>query len=90
MDRRRSRSQCGLASSRLNWPEIHLVEYVVLTQLQADALVTLDDELATAARAFVKTASSDGGAIDGLIRRFHRSQHVVEELAQAVQRELDR
>jgi hypothetical protein len=29
----------------------------VLTQLQADALVTLNDELAAAARAFVKTAS---------------------------------
>jgi hypothetical protein len=29
----------------------------VLTQLQADALVTADDKLAAAARAFVKTAS---------------------------------
>jgi predicted nucleic acid-binding protein len=44
-------------AATLNWPDIHQVEYIVLTQLQADALVTLDDELAAAARAFVKTAS---------------------------------
>jgi diadenosine tetraphosphate (Ap4A) HIT family hydrolase len=31
-----------------------------------------------------------GGPIDGSIRRFHRAPHVLEELAQAVQRELDR
>jgi predicted nucleic acid-binding protein len=44
-------------AAKLNWPDIHQVEYIALTQLQADALVTLDDELAAAARAFVKTAS---------------------------------
>jgi predicted nucleic acid-binding protein len=44
-------------AAKLNWPDIHHVEYIVLTQLQADALVTLDDELAAAARALVKTAS---------------------------------
>ncbi|TGD84597.1 DUF1905 domain-containing protein [Mycolicibacterium sp. CH28] len=42
---------------QLNWPDIHQVEYIALTQLQADALVTADDKLAAAARAFVKTAS---------------------------------
>jgi predicted nucleic acid-binding protein len=44
-------------AAQLNWPDIHQVEYIVLTQLQADALVTSDDKLAAAARAFVKTAS---------------------------------
>jgi len=42
---------------KLNWPDVHQVEYVALTQLQADALVTKDDELAAAARTFVKIAS---------------------------------
>jgi predicted nucleic acid-binding protein len=44
-------------AAKLNWPDIYQVEYIALTQLQADALVTLDDKLAAAARAFVKTAS---------------------------------
>ena len=44
-------------AAKLNWPDIHQVEYIALTQLQADALVTVDDKLAAAARAFVKTAS---------------------------------
>ena len=44
-------------ATKLNWPDIYQAEYIALTQLQADALVTLDDELAAAARAFVKTAS---------------------------------
>ena len=41
--------------AKLNWPDIHQAQYIALTQLQADALVTLDDKLAAAARAFVKT-----------------------------------
>jgi predicted nucleic acid-binding protein len=44
-------------AAKLNWPDIHQVEYIALTQLQADALVTFDDKLAAAARAFVETAS---------------------------------
>jgi predicted nucleic acid-binding protein len=44
-------------AAKLNWPDTYQAEYIALTQLQADALVTLDDELASAARAFVKTAS---------------------------------
>lgn len=44
-------------AAKLNWPDIHQVEYIALTQLQADALVTLDVEVATAARAFVRVAS---------------------------------
>ena len=42
---------------QLNWPDVHQAQYIALTQLQADVLVTLDDELAAAARAFVKIAS---------------------------------
>ena len=44
-------------ASEMNWPDIHQIQYVALTQLQADALVTFDGKLATAARAFVRTAS---------------------------------
>ncbi|WP_081845395.1 DUF1905 domain-containing protein [Mycolicibacterium aromaticivorans] len=42
---------------KLNWPDVHQAQYIALTQLQADALVTADDDLALAARAFVKIAS---------------------------------
>lgn len=42
---------------KLNWPDVHQAQYIALTQLQADALVTADDDLAAAARAFVTTAS---------------------------------
>jgi predicted nucleic acid-binding protein len=41
----------------LNWPDVHQAQYIALTQLQADALVTADDELATAASAFVTIRS---------------------------------
>jgi predicted nucleic acid-binding protein len=41
----------------MKWPDIHQVQYIALTQLQADALVTFDDELAAAASTFVTTAS---------------------------------
>jgi predicted nucleic acid-binding protein len=44
-------------AAKLNLPDIYHAQYIAPTQLQADALVTLDDELAAAARAFVKTAS---------------------------------
>ncbi|WP_029112267.1 DUF1905 domain-containing protein [Mycobacterium sp. URHB0044] len=44
-------------AAKLDWPDIHQAEYIALTQLQGDALVTLDEELASAARAFVETAS---------------------------------
>jgi predicted nucleic acid-binding protein len=44
-------------AAKLKWPDIHQAEYIALTQLQADALVTMDDQLAVAARAFVKIAS---------------------------------
>lgn len=44
-------------ATKLNWPDVHQAQYIALTQLQADALVTADDDLASAARAFVTTAS---------------------------------
>lgn len=42
---------------QMNWPDVHQAQYVALTQLQADALVTADDELASAAREFVTVAT---------------------------------
>ena len=42
----------------LNWPDVHQAQYIALTQLQADALVTADGELAAAASAFVTVAST--------------------------------
>jgi indolepyruvate ferredoxin oxidoreductase alpha subunit len=40
----------------LGWPSTYDAEYVALTQLQADALVTLDKALARAVRGIVETA----------------------------------
>lgn len=42
---------------QMSWPDVHQAQYIALTQLQADALVTGDDELAAAARAFVTVAN---------------------------------
>jgi predicted nucleic acid-binding protein len=42
-------------AAQLNWASTYRAEYIALTQLQADALVTADDELAAAARVFVET-----------------------------------
>jgi len=42
---------------QMNWPDVHQAQYIALTQLQADALVTADDELAAAAGAFVTVAT---------------------------------
>ncbi len=44
-------------ATKMNWPDVHQAQYIALTQLQADALVTADDALASAAQAFVTTAS---------------------------------
>lgn len=41
----------------LNWPDVHQAQYIALTQLQADALVTADDEFASAAKSFVTVAT---------------------------------
>ena len=44
-------------AAKLNWPDTYRAEYIALTQLQADALATADQELATVAANFVATVS---------------------------------
>jgi predicted nucleic acid-binding protein len=46
-------------ADRLGWPDTYDAEYVALAQLQADALVTLDEKLADAVRDVVTVASID-------------------------------
>jgi predicted nucleic acid-binding protein len=46
-------------ADKLGWPSTYDAEYVALTILQADALVTLDAKLERAASTIVKTASLD-------------------------------
>jgi predicted nucleic acid-binding protein len=46
-------------ADRLGWPDTFDAEYVALAQLQADALITLDDRLAHAARDLVVVAPID-------------------------------
>ena len=44
-------------ADQLGWAETYDAEYLALTQLQADAFVTLDKELARRAKAVVPTAT---------------------------------
>jgi predicted nucleic acid-binding protein len=46
-------------ADRLGWASTYNAEYVALTQLQADAFVTLDAELARSVEGLVATASID-------------------------------
>ena len=46
-------------AEQLGWAETYDAEYLALTQLQADAFVTLDPELARRAEGVVPTASLD-------------------------------
>jgi predicted nucleic acid-binding protein len=46
-------------ADELGWAETFDAEYLALTRLQADAFVTLDEELARRARAVVETAPID-------------------------------
>jgi predicted nucleic acid-binding protein len=46
-------------ADRLGWATTYNAEYVALTQLQADAFVTLDAELARSVEGIVATASID-------------------------------
>jgi predicted nucleic acid-binding protein len=46
-------------ADRLGWASTYDAEYVALTQLQADALITLDAELARSIEGIVTTASID-------------------------------
>ena len=48
-----------LADHQLGWASTYNAEYVALTQLQADAFVTLDAELARSVDGIVATASID-------------------------------
>jgi predicted nucleic acid-binding protein len=44
---------------RLDWPDTFTAEYIALTQLQADAFITLDADLAKAVAGVVSTESVD-------------------------------
>jgi len=46
-------------ADRLGWTETYDAEYVALTQLQADAFVTLDEKLARSVEGIVPTAPVD-------------------------------
>lgn len=46
-------------ADQLGWAETYDAEYVALTQLQADALVTLDADLARRVQGIVETATVD-------------------------------
>jgi predicted nucleic acid-binding protein len=46
-------------ADRLGWPDTYTAEYLALTQLQADAFITLDAELARTAQKVVPTAPID-------------------------------
>lgn len=46
-------------ADQLGWPDTFEAEYIALTKLQADALITLDGELSTSARAVVEVAPID-------------------------------
>ena len=43
-------------ADQLGWPDTYDAEYVALTQLQADALITLDEQLARTAKDLVTIA----------------------------------
>ena len=46
-------------ADQLGWPDTYTAEYLALTQLQADAFITLDAELARAAQKVITTAPID-------------------------------
>src|SRR6187401_3589993 len=46
-------------ATRLGWAETYKAEYIALTQLQGDAFVTLDPDLARAASGLVTVATID-------------------------------
>ena len=46
-------------ADQLGWASTYNAEYVALTQLQADAFVTLDAELARSVAGLIATASID-------------------------------
>lgn len=46
-------------ATKLGWAETYTAEYIALTQLQADAFVTLDVKLARRVKGLVETAPFD-------------------------------
>lgn len=52
-------STAWTVADRLGWPDTYDAEYVALTQLQGDALITLDERLARAVRDLVTVAAVD-------------------------------
>jgi predicted nucleic acid-binding protein len=53
------RRRAWQVADQLGWAETYDAEYVALTQLQADALITLDAELARRVEGIVRTATLD-------------------------------
>jgi len=53
------RRRAWTLADQLGWASTYDAEYVALTQLQADALITLDAELARGVEGFVATVSID-------------------------------
>lgn len=53
------RERAWQVADQLWWPSTYTAEYIALTQLQADAFVTLDADLALSVRGLVATASVD-------------------------------
>jgi hypothetical protein len=53
------RRQAWKVADQLGWASTYDAEYIALTQLQADAFVTLDAELARSVEGVVATASID-------------------------------
>ena len=51
-----SQSTAWKIADQLSWPDTLDAEYIALTQLQADALITLDAEFAAAAKGLVAIA----------------------------------
>lgn len=53
------RRQAWKVADQLGWADTYAAEYIALTQLQADAFVTLDDGLAREVEGLVQTAPVD-------------------------------
>jgi len=53
------RRRAWRVADQLGWAQTYVAEYVALTQLQADAFVTLDAELARRLDGIVRTATID-------------------------------
>lgn len=53
------RRQAWKVAEQLGWESTQVAEYVALTQLQADALVTMDADLASSLEGVIEVASID-------------------------------